>query len=193
MMHTQLKPQTYLSPQQIKRIQLKDQSLAIIINKLRKNKVHSTPLLNTYFLNDEGGIYQSVRKGVQTYEAMVVPSMLWQLVLTMTHDLLGHNVTTRLYNYIRCFYFWQELKQDCANHVCKCKDCQQVSLKSQHYVDSKLRIPNVPMACIAMDLLGEYSEMTQGHHYALTVICMLTSFVEVIPIEDKMAETVIKA
>ena len=49
------------------------------------------------------------------------------------------------------------------------------------------------MACIAMDLLGEYSKMTKGHHYALTVICMLTSFVEVIPIEDKMTETVIKA
>ena len=50
---------------------------------------------------------------------MVVPSTLWQLVLTMTNDNLGHNGTTRLYNYIRQFHFWQELKQDCANHVCK--------------------------------------------------------------------------
>ena len=32
-----------------------------------------------------------------------------------------------------------------------------------------------------------------SHHYALTVICMLRSFVEVIPIEDKKTETVIKA
>ena len=44
-----------------------------------------------------------------------------------------------------------------------------------------------------MDFLGEYSEMAWGHHYALTVICMLTSFVEVIPIEDKKTETLIKA
>ena len=49
------------------------------------------------------------------------------------------------------------------------------------------------MAYIAMDFLGEYSEMSQGHHYALTIICMLMSFVEVIPIEDKGTETVIKA
>ena len=48
------------------------------------------------------------------------------------------------------------------------------------------------MACIAMDLLGEYSETTWGHHYELTVKCMLTSFVEVIPIEGKKTETVIK-
>ena len=85
------------------------------------------------------------------------------------------------------------MKQDCTNHVCKYKDCQQVSLKTQHYVNSNLRVPNVPMAFIAMDLLGECSETSLGHHYALTIICMLTSFVEVIPIEDKKPETVIKA
>ena len=36
-----------------------------------------------------------------------------------------------------------------------------------------------------MDLLGEYSKTSQGHCYALTIICILTSFVEVIPIEDR--------
>ena len=88
--------------------------------------------------------------------------------------------------------FWQELKQDCANHVHKYKNSQQVSLKNQHYVDSNLGIPNVLVACFAMDFLGEYSELTGGPHYALTVIYMLTSFVEVVPIEDKNTETVIK-
>ena len=41
------------------------------------------------------------------------------------------------------------------------------------------------MACISMDLLGQCNETTRGHHCALTVI-------EVIPIEDKKTETVIK-
>ena len=63
-------------PLHIKRIQLQDQSLAIIINKLRENDVHSTTLLNTDFLNDDGVLYQSVREGVKIYEAMVVPRML---------------------------------------------------------------------------------------------------------------------
>ena len=51
----------------------------------------------------------------------------------------------------------------------------------------------MPVAYIAMDLLGEYSEMSWGHDYTLTIICKLKSFVEVILIEDKKAETVIKA
>ena len=49
------------------------------------------------------------------------------------------------------------------------------------------------MAYIAVDLLGGYSKTSQGHCYILTIICMLTSFVEVILIEDKKTVTIIKA
>ena len=49
------------------------------------------------------------------------------------------------------------------------------------------------MAYITMDLLGEYSQMSQGHHYALTIICMLMSFVEVIPIENRRTDIVTNA
>ena len=117
-----IKPQIYLIPQHIKRMQLHNQSLAIIIHKLRKDNVNSTTLTNTYFLDDDVVLCWSVREGVHICKAMVVLKMLQQLVLTMMHDLLGHNGTTRLYNYIRQFHFWQELKQDCANHIHKCKD-----------------------------------------------------------------------
>ena len=60
-----IKPQIYLILLHIKRIQLQVQSLAIIINKLIKNKVCSTTLLNTYFLDGNGVLQQSVREGVQ--------------------------------------------------------------------------------------------------------------------------------
>ena len=49
------------------------------------------------------------------------------------------------------------------------------------------------MSFIVVDLLGEYPEMENGNHYALTAICMLTSFVSIIPIKDKITETVINA
>ena len=44
-----------------------------------------------------------------------------------------------------------------------------------------------------MDLLGEYPEMENRNHYDLTIICMLTSFVNIIHIKDKKTETVINA
>ena len=77
--------------------------------------------------------------------------------------------------------------------MCQCKECQQVSLKDPCYVDSNLCIPKLPMSFITMDLLGEYPEMENGNHYALSIICMLTSFVSIIPIKDKKTETVINA
>ena len=42
-----------------------------------------------------------------------------------------------------------------------------------------------------MDLLDEYPEMENGNCYALTVICMLASFLNIIPIKDKKTKTVI--
>ena len=49
------------------------------------------------------------------------------------------------------------------------------------------------MSFIAMDLLGEYPEMENGNHYTVTLICMLTSFVHIIPIKDKKTEMVVNA
>ena len=120
---------------------MKDPSLALIINKLQKCNQPHMPLPNTYFLSTDSVLYCCVREGSQGFEVIVVPKKLYQLVLTMYHDLLGHNGTTQLYRYIRRFYFWQKLKQDSAKHVHQCRECQQVSLKEPHYVDSNLHIP----------------------------------------------------
>ena len=65
--------------------------------------------------------------------------------------------------------------------------------KAPHYVDSNLCIPKLPMSLIVMHLLGEYPETENGNCYALTIICMLTSFVSSIPIKDKKNENVINS
>ena len=111
------KPHIQYSPHQNKHLQMKDPSLAIIINKLQKSTQPHKPLPNTYFLNTDDVLYHCVREGSQGFEAVVLPKKLYQLVLTMCHDLMGHNGTTQLYWYIRRFYFWEKLKQDCTKHV----------------------------------------------------------------------------
>ena len=49
------------------------------------------------------------------------------------------------------------------------------------------------MSFIAMDKLGEYPETENGNCYALTIICMLTLFVNIFPIKGKKTEMVINA
>ena len=72
---------------------MKDHSLTIIINKLLKGTQPHKSLPDTYFLNTDGVLYYSVRECSQSFEAGVVPKKLYQLVLTMCHDLMGHNGT----------------------------------------------------------------------------------------------------
>ena len=49
------------------------------------------------------------------------------------------------------------------------------------------------MSFISMDLLGPYNEPENGNQYALTVICVLTSYFFMAPIKTKTTEDVINA
>ena len=50
------------------------------------------------------------------------------------------------------------------------------------------------MQFISMDLIGEFHLLSQqGHRYALTVICMHTSYIFCIPLKTKTAEEVVQA
>ena len=99
------KPHIQYTPHQMKHLQMADPSLALIINKLQKGTQPQQPLPNTCSLSMDGVLYHCVREGSQGFEAIGVPKKLYQLVLTMCHDLMGHNGTTQLYGYIRRFTF----------------------------------------------------------------------------------------
>ena len=88
------------TPHKIKWLQMKDPSLGIIMNKLQKGTHPHKPLPNTYFLNTDGVLNCCVREGSQSFEAVVAPKKLYQLVLTMCHDLMGHNATVWLHKKI---------------------------------------------------------------------------------------------
>ena len=49
------------------------------------------------------------------------------------------------------------------------------------------------MQFISMDLIGLFDPSSNGHHYALTVICMLTGYTFCIPLKPKSASEVVQA
>ena len=156
--------------------------------KLKNSEVCSTPLPNTYILKMK---VCHTRVWEKEYKYM----RLWWYQLSYDNWYSQHMIswaTMKLQDYITTSdgsifgKNWDKIVQIMY------KIASRVSLKSQHHVDSNLRIPNVPMACIAMDLLREYNLTTCGHCYALTVICIRTSFAEGIPIEDKKTKRIIK-
>ena len=53
-----------------------------------------------------------------------------------------------------------------------------------------LDIPNVPFTGCAVDSIAMLPTTTKGHKFALTFICLLTSYVIAVPLKTKMAEEV---
>ena len=49
------------------------------------------------------------------------------------------------------------------------------------------------MQFIAMDLTGHFDPPSNGHHYTLTVICMLTGYMFCVPLKTKAASEVVQA
>ena len=49
------------------------------------------------------------------------------------------------------------------------------------------------MQFISMDLIGPFDPSSNGHHYTLTVICMLTGYMFCIPLKTKTASEVVQA
>ena len=56
-----------------------------------------------------------------------------------------------------------------------------------------LEIPQVPFAGCAVDTIGLLLTMSKGNKYALTFICLLTSYLIAVPLKSKTAEEVTMA
>ena len=60
------------------------------------------------------------------------------------------------------------------------------------YIKDNFRPCCIPMEFISMDLVGRFTRTTNGHEYALTMICMLTGYVLCIPLKMKTADEIVK-
>ena len=91
-------------------------------------------------------------------------------------------------------YYGNNMKKDILRHCKHCAVCEK--FKTKHIKFEKLHFssPGQPMEFISMDLIGEfYPPTSKGHHYALTVMDMLTGFVFCAPLKSKKAEEIAQA
>ena len=123
----------------------------------------------------------------------MVPNTLQLYILYESHNALGYNGSTRLYNLIRRHYCWREWHQHSNKYVQSCRVGQQVTLKEPQYINSHLPVPQFPMSFISMVIRGPYHKTEKGNQHTLTVVCMLTNCIFMISVRSKSTEEVIKA
>ena len=115
-------------------------------------------------------------------------------VLCAAHDDLGHNGFPRTYAALKRVFYWKGMKENIRDHCKMCATCTLHRSENIKFERKIFRPSLLPMDFICMDLIGEFHPPTShGHHYALTVDCMLTGFTWCIPLKTKTAEEVAKA
>ena len=76
-------------------------------------------------------------------------------------------------------------------HCKHCKVCGQQKVQKTKFKKQIFEPGVQPMEFISMDLVGEFHlPSSKGNRYALSAVCMLTSYTFCIPIKNKSAEEI---
>ena len=173
----------------LKKLQKADEFCRLIVQKIKKDEISSK-----IYIREEGVLRRLWIDENETFNCVVVPRVLQQPLLILTHDKSGHNGAKRTYAAIKRNYYWPGMRKEVFRHCKSCKECllQNQTTTSQKF--SHFKPPEYPMQQICMDLVGPITPTsTRGNRYVLTVVDMLTGYTMAIPIKNKMAETVVTA
>ena len=174
----------------LSKLQENDEFCANILAHIEKGNIIEGQL---YVIQDRI-LKRYVIDGDNTYETIVLPKALTAQILKIAHDNLGHNGTHRTYTLLKRLYYWKGLKPCVTKHIQRCYQCQRRNKQVVKYATLHFDVATFPMQFISMDLIGEFHlPTTKGKRYALTVICMLTSYVFCIPLKTKTTEEVLQA
>ena len=179
-----------LKSRSIRSLQAKD---AKINNILQQLQVGDLPP-NIYLI--ENGILRRriVEPTGNEFKPIVIPKSLVDHILMTAHNHGGYNGFPRMYAAIRHLYFWVGMKKDIQQHCKRCQLCTKHNIAKVKFEKTHFKGARQPMQFVSMDLIGEFHPPSQqGQRYALTIICMHTSYVFCIPLKIKTAEEVVQA
>ena len=179
-----------LQPEAIRTLQAQDTKIINLLNRLKVGD----PDANVYLVEDGILRWRIMESTGNEFKPIVTPKCLMDHVLLMAHDYGGYNGFSRMYAAMRHLYFWVGIKRDNTHHCKKCQICTKHNIAKVKFEKTHFKGARQPMQFISMDLIGEFHPPSQqGHRYALTVICMHTSYVFCIQLKTKTAEEVLQA
>ena len=189
-LHQTVELQLPLKTDKIRSLQRQDRKIKSIIERMQNSADYN----NVYIIEDGILRRRLVEPTGNEFKPIVIPRCLVDHVLLTAHDYNGHNGFPRTYASVKRLYFWVGMKKDIHKHCKKCQLCAKHNIAKVKFEQTHFKGARQPMQFISMDLVGEFHPPSrQGHRYALTVICMHTSYVFCIPLKTKTAEEVVQA
>ena len=171
----------------LRELQLKDE----LCQKKARQVNTNTDTSRSYYIDRDGVLQKILEDNEEVFQTMVLPKILIDPVLQLTHNSAGHNGFQWVYLLIRHLFYWNSMKKDILHHCKQCAVCEKFKVEYIKFERLHFSIPNQLMEFICIDLVGEfYPPTSRGHRYALTVMDMLTGFVFCVPLKSKKAEEV---
>ena len=136
---------------------------------------------------------KAVKLRYSAVPTIVVPTKLTNLTILEFHDGKGHQRIRCTVNMMHRYFWWIGMWRDIHKHINNCKFCIQLFPNRIHMQLMPLEIWQVPFASCAMDSIGQLPTTSKGNRYALTSICLLTSYLITVPLKRKTAVEVLMA
>ena len=86
---------------------------------------------------------------------------------------------------IRCYFWWVG-----DQYINSCQLCIQFLPNQLYTLPMHLEIQRVPFAGCAMDCIGPLPATSKGNRHALTFICLLPSYLIMVPLKSKTVDEV---
>lgn len=128
---------------------------------------------------------------------IILPELLRDKALSVLHGhiLLGsHCGREALYDKVIEHFWWPAMTKDIALYVRQCHSCARK--KRVAHARPQLTIPEdppYPFCHIAIDFIGKLPVSARGHLYILTIVDLLTGYVEAVPLSDQTSSDVLYA
>ncbi|KAL0549088.1 hypothetical protein IC582_013568 [Cucumis melo] len=94
-----------------------------------------------------------------------------------------HPRSTKMYQDLRCVYWWRNMKREVANFVSRCLVCQQVKAPTQRPTGllQPLSVPGWKWESVSMDFITELSKTLKGYIVIWVVVDRLTKSAHFVP------------
>ena len=125
-----------------------------------------------------------------TIEPTIVVRKLTSLIIVEFNNCKGHQGIMYTVNMIRCYFWWVGMHRYIQQHINNCQLWIQFLSNQLYTQPMHLEIPKIPFAWCAMDCIGPVPATSKGNRHAITFICLLTSYLIMIPLKSKKSDEV---
>lgn len=107
----------------------------------------------------------------------------------------GHKGMTKCYNYLRQFYYWENMKLDIENFINQCLQCKLKKVVRRKHKPEMILTDTAGQAFerLAIDIVGPLPLTEDNNKFILTMQCMLTKYCLAAPLSNISASAVADA